>query len=61
MGQYIAGCAELLIKGPSGTKVSLSHAGRVNYETNSLDARNNRWFVAAVPMHHRPMQQKTPT
>ncbi|MHC4981620.1 MAG: family 78 glycoside hydrolase catalytic domain [Planctomycetota bacterium] len=47
LGQYISGRVELRVRGPRGTKVTLRHAGRVNYETASLDTRNNRaWSVA---------------
>lgn len=41
IGQYISGWTELRVAGPKGTKVAMRHAGRVNYETSSLDTRNN--------------------
>lgn len=48
MGQYISGWTELRVEGPKGTKIALRHAGRVNYETTSLDSRNNRSFHNAA-------------
>ncbi|MHC4504561.1 MAG: family 78 glycoside hydrolase catalytic domain, partial [Planctomycetota bacterium] len=33
MGRYISGWVELRVEGPAGTKITLCHAGRVNYET----------------------------
>lgn len=47
MGQYISGWAELRVAGPAGTAVTLRHAGRVNYDTGTLDTRNNMsWHPA---------------
>ena len=48
IGQYISGRVELRVSGPAGAKVTLCHAGRVNYETNSLDTRNNRFWSTAL-------------
>ncbi len=39
-GQYVSGWTELRVEGPKGTTVTLEHAGRVNYESSSLDTRN---------------------
>ena len=39
-GQFISGWVELKVTGPRGTKIGLRYAGRVNYETTSLDTRN---------------------
>ena len=39
--QYISGWTQLRVKGPRGTKVTLRHGGRVNYETRALDTRNS--------------------
>ena len=40
MGQFISGFSEMRVSGPSGTVVTLVHAGRVCYETEALDTRN---------------------
>ena len=47
-GQYVSGWVELRVSGPAGTKVSMQHAGRVNYELNALDTRNNMTFGNAI-------------
>jgi len=43
-GQFISGWAELSVSGPAGTlagtRVDLRFAGKVNYETTTLDTRN---------------------
>ncbi|MAG13952.1 MAG: hypothetical protein CMN78_05095 [Spirochaetales bacterium] len=39
-GQFISGWAELTVAGQRGTCVDIRYAGRVNYETTSLDFRN---------------------
>lgn len=42
IGQFVSGWTELRVNGPRGSKVTLRHAGRVNYENQALDARNSR-------------------
>jgi len=40
MGQYISGFTEMRVSGPAGATITMAHAGRFCYETDSLDARN---------------------
>jgi len=47
MGQFISGWVELRVKGARGSEIKLRHAGRVNYNTSSLDCRNNDAFQSA--------------
>jgi alpha-L-rhamnosidase len=44
LGQYISGRTELRVRGSRGHKVLLRHAGRVNFDTGSLDMRNALWW-----------------
>ncbi|MAF13188.1 alpha-L-rhamnosidase, partial [Candidatus Poribacteria bacterium] len=47
MGQHFSGWVQLRAQGRRGTKLTLCHAGRVNYDTVSLDCRNNDFFQPA--------------